>query len=95
MVKIFSCCKLVTLYPNRSDFAFVLVGFTVIAGAFCYDVVLDKRLDEWMPTKVSIPFRVLILESMLFFGRMIPMLVLSNGTANWGYLKEWIYHLSI
>uniref|UniRef100_A0A8C9Q8S6 Large ribosomal subunit protein mL39 n=1 Tax=Spermophilus dauricus TaxID=99837 RepID=A0A8C9Q8S6_SPEDA len=23
----------------------------VIAGAFCYDVVLDKRLDEWMPTK--------------------------------------------
>ncbi|XP_049994511.1 large ribosomal subunit protein mL39 isoform X4 [Alexandromys fortis] len=23
----------------------------VIAGAFCYDIVLDKRLDEWMPTK--------------------------------------------
>ncbi|XP_049641752.1 39S ribosomal protein L39, mitochondrial [Suncus etruscus] len=23
----------------------------VIAGAFCYDVVLDKRLDEWTPTK--------------------------------------------
>ncbi|XP_043854800.1 39S ribosomal protein L39, mitochondrial isoform X1 [Dromiciops gliroides] len=22
----------------------------VIAGAFCYDVILDKRLDEWIPT---------------------------------------------
>ena len=32
----------------------ILVGFIVIAGAFCYDVVLDKRLDEWMPTKVSV-----------------------------------------
>ncbi|XP_008845410.1 39S ribosomal protein L39, mitochondrial isoform X1 [Nannospalax galili] len=26
----------------------------VIAGAFCYDVVLDKRLDEWMPTKENL-----------------------------------------
>nr|XP_020851608.1 39S ribosomal protein L39, mitochondrial [Phascolarctos cinereus] len=22
----------------------------VVAGAFCYDVILDKRLDEWIPT---------------------------------------------
>jgi len=33
---------------------FILVGFTVICGAFCYDVVLDKRLDEWMPTKENL-----------------------------------------
>ncbi|MXQ95537.1 hypothetical protein E5288_WYG015247 [Bos mutus] len=26
----------------------------IIAGAFCYDVVLDKRLDEWMPTKENL-----------------------------------------
>lgn len=26
----------------------------VIAGAFCYDVALDKRLDEWMPTKENL-----------------------------------------
>ncbi|XP_070263551.1 large ribosomal subunit protein mL39-like [Myotis yumanensis] len=26
----------------------------VIAGAFCSDVVLDKRLDEWMPTKENL-----------------------------------------
>ncbi|XP_045707329.1 39S ribosomal protein L39, mitochondrial [Phyllostomus hastatus] len=26
----------------------------VIAGAFCYDVVLDQRLDEWMPTKENL-----------------------------------------
>uniref|UniRef100_A0A667H9K1 Large ribosomal subunit protein mL39 n=2 Tax=Lynx TaxID=13124 RepID=A0A667H9K1_LYNCA len=26
----------------------------VISGAFCYDVVLDKRLDEWMPTKENL-----------------------------------------
>ncbi|KAM7322224.1 hypothetical protein ACRRTK_019065 [Alexandromys fortis] len=26
----------------------------VIAGAFCYDIVLDKRLDEWMPTKENL-----------------------------------------
>uniref|UniRef100_A0A8C6DHT3 Large ribosomal subunit protein mL39 n=1 Tax=Moschus moschiferus TaxID=68415 RepID=A0A8C6DHT3_MOSMO len=26
----------------------------LIAGAFCYDVVLDKRLDEWMPTKENL-----------------------------------------
>ncbi|CAK6441986.1 unnamed protein product [Pipistrellus nathusii] len=26
----------------------------VIAGAFCYDVVLDKSLDEWMPTKENL-----------------------------------------
>nr|XP_008512383.1 PREDICTED: 39S ribosomal protein L39, mitochondrial [Equus przewalskii] len=26
----------------------------VIAGAFCYDVVLDKRLDEWVPTKENL-----------------------------------------
>lgn len=26
----------------------------VIAGAFCYDVVLDKRLDEWIPTKENL-----------------------------------------
>lgn len=26
----------------------------VIAGAFCYDVTLDKRLDEWMPTKENL-----------------------------------------
>nr|XP_021533734.1 39S ribosomal protein L39, mitochondrial [Neomonachus schauinslandi] len=26
----------------------------VICGAFCYDVVLDKRLDEWMPTKENL-----------------------------------------
>ncbi|KAG8512623.1 39S ribosomal protein L39, mitochondrial [Galemys pyrenaicus] len=26
----------------------------VIAGAFCYDVVLDKKLDEWMPTKENL-----------------------------------------
>ncbi|KAM9088657.1 large ribosomal subunit protein mL39 isoform 1-T1 [Megaptera novaeangliae] len=26
----------------------------VITGAFCYDVVLDKRLDEWMPTKENL-----------------------------------------
>ncbi|XP_012886475.1 PREDICTED: 39S ribosomal protein L39, mitochondrial [Dipodomys ordii] len=33
---------------------FILVGFTVIAGAFCYDVVLDKKLDEWIPTKENL-----------------------------------------
>ncbi|XP_031220155.1 39S ribosomal protein L39, mitochondrial [Mastomys coucha] len=26
----------------------------VIAGAFCYDIALDKRLDEWMPTKENL-----------------------------------------
>ncbi|KAB1283791.1 39S ribosomal protein L39; mitochondrial [Camelus dromedarius] len=26
----------------------------VMAGAFCYDVVLDKRLDEWTPTKENL-----------------------------------------
>ncbi|KAF6120408.1 mitochondrial ribosomal protein L39 [Phyllostomus discolor] len=26
----------------------------VIAGAFCYDVVLDQRLDEWVPTKENL-----------------------------------------
>ncbi|XP_042532922.1 39S ribosomal protein L39, mitochondrial [Dipodomys spectabilis] len=26
----------------------------VIAGAFCYDVVLDKKLDEWIPTKENL-----------------------------------------
>ncbi|XP_039093232.1 39S ribosomal protein L39, mitochondrial isoform X1 [Hyaena hyaena] len=26
----------------------------VISGAFCYDVVLDKRLDEWIPTKENL-----------------------------------------
>ncbi|KAG8518521.1 39S ribosomal protein L39, mitochondrial [Galemys pyrenaicus] len=26
----------------------------VIAGAFCYDVILDKKLDEWMPTKENL-----------------------------------------
>ncbi|XP_072470990.1 large ribosomal subunit protein mL39 isoform X1 [Notamacropus eugenii] len=26
----------------------------VIAGAFCYDVILDKRLDEWIPTPESL-----------------------------------------
>uniref|UniRef100_A0A5F9DU64 Large ribosomal subunit protein mL39 n=1 Tax=Oryctolagus cuniculus TaxID=9986 RepID=A0A5F9DU64_RABIT len=26
----------------------------LIAGAFCYDVVLDKKLDEWMPTKENL-----------------------------------------
>ncbi|XP_055965337.1 large ribosomal subunit protein mL39 [Sorex fumeus] len=26
----------------------------VIAGAFCYDVALDKRLDEWTPTKENL-----------------------------------------
>ncbi|XP_019517566.1 PREDICTED: 39S ribosomal protein L39, mitochondrial isoform X1 [Hipposideros armiger] len=26
----------------------------VVAGAFCYDVVLDKRLDEWMPSKENL-----------------------------------------
>uniref|UniRef100_A0A8C6RUH2 Large ribosomal subunit protein mL39 n=1 Tax=Nannospalax galili TaxID=1026970 RepID=A0A8C6RUH2_NANGA len=26
----------------------------VIVGAFCYDIVLDKRLDEWMPTKENL-----------------------------------------
>uniref|UniRef100_A0A452UH44 Large ribosomal subunit protein mL39 n=1 Tax=Ursus maritimus TaxID=29073 RepID=A0A452UH44_URSMA len=26
----------------------------VICGAFCYDVVLDERLDEWMPTKENL-----------------------------------------
>uniref|UniRef100_A0A8C5LHQ2 39S ribosomal protein L39, mitochondrial n=1 Tax=Jaculus jaculus TaxID=51337 RepID=A0A8C5LHQ2_JACJA len=28
----------------------------VIAGAFCYDVVLDKKLNEWMPTKDNLRF---------------------------------------
>lgn len=64
---------------------FILVGFTVITGAFCYDVVLDKRLDEWMPTKVSLVFGVLILESVPFFVRTSPVLVLLNGTACRGY----------
>ncbi|KAB1283790.1 39S ribosomal protein L39; mitochondrial [Camelus dromedarius] len=36
------------------DFAFYLFGFAVMAGAFCYDVVLDKRLDEWTPTKENL-----------------------------------------
>lgn len=58
---------------------FILVGFTVICGAFCYDVVLDKRLDEWMPTKVSIVFGILILESGPFVVRMSPKLL--NATA--------------
>ncbi|KAK7815695.1 hypothetical protein U0070_015624, partial [Myodes glareolus] len=35
-------------------FYLLAVGFIVIAGAFCYDVVLDKRLDEWMPTKENL-----------------------------------------
>lgn len=26
----------------------------VTAGAFCYDVILDERLDEWMPTKENL-----------------------------------------
>ncbi|XP_072288324.1 large ribosomal subunit protein mL39 isoform X2 [Pyxicephalus adspersus] len=26
----------------------------VIAGAFCYDVVLDPKLDEWQPTKENL-----------------------------------------
>ncbi|XP_055229933.1 large ribosomal subunit protein mL39 isoform X3 [Gorilla gorilla gorilla] len=26
----------------------------VISGAFCYDVVLDSKLDEWMPTKENL-----------------------------------------
>ncbi|XP_004675549.2 PREDICTED: 39S ribosomal protein L39, mitochondrial [Condylura cristata] len=26
----------------------------VIAGAFCYDIVLDKKLDEWVPTKENL-----------------------------------------
>lgn len=25
----------------------------VTSGAFCYDVLLDNRLDEWKPTEVS------------------------------------------
>lgn len=60
---------------------FVLLVFPVIAGAFCYDVVLDKRLDEWVPTKVSTLFVVLILGSVPFFVRMIPVLVFLIDTA--------------
>lgn len=63
---------------------FILVGFIVICGAFCYDVVLDERLDEWMPTKVSTVFGILILESLPFIVRMIPILL--NDTACWEYL---------
>lgn len=27
---------------------------SVISGAFCYDAVLDKRRDKWMPTKENL-----------------------------------------
>ena len=39
-----------------------------------------------MPTKVSLLFRVL--ESVPFFVRMIPVLVLLNDIPCWEYLKE-------
>lgn len=29
------------------------IGIAVISGAFCYDVVLDNKLNDWKPTKVS------------------------------------------
>ncbi|KAM9036113.1 39S ribosomal protein L39, mitochondrial [Sarcophilus harrisii] len=37
----------------KDDYTVTLVRvpkIPVIAGAFCYDVILDKRLDEWVPT---------------------------------------------
>jgi hypothetical protein len=42
----------------------------VIAGAFCYDVTLDKRLDEWMPTKVS------VLSGASFSARTVLLMVM-------------------
>ncbi|XP_069928005.1 large ribosomal subunit protein mL39 isoform X4 [Oryctolagus cuniculus] len=41
----------------KDEYVVSLVGapeVPVIAGAFCYDVVLDKKLDEWMPTKENL-----------------------------------------
>lgn len=29
------------------------IGIAVISGAFCYDVILDNRLNDWKPTNVS------------------------------------------
>jgi len=29
------------------------IGIAVISGAFCYDVILDGRLNDWKPTNVS------------------------------------------
>lgn len=28
-------------------------GLAVISGAFCYDIILDDRLNDWKPTNVS------------------------------------------
>lgn len=32
---------------------YFLFEIAVISGAFCYDVILDSRLNDWKPTKVS------------------------------------------
>ncbi|XP_012782044.2 LOW QUALITY PROTEIN: large ribosomal subunit protein mL39-like [Ochotona princeps] len=41
----------------KNEFTVILVRaleVPVIAGAFCYDVILDERLDEWVPTKENL-----------------------------------------
>ncbi|CAN2387629.1 ribosomal protein L39 [Pristimantis euphronides] len=41
----------------KDDYTVTLVRapeVPVISGAFCYDVVLDNRLDEWNPTKENL-----------------------------------------
>lgn len=41
----------------KDDYAVTLVRapeIPVISGAFCYDVVLDNRLDDWNPTKENL-----------------------------------------
>ncbi|XP_069801318.1 large ribosomal subunit protein mL39 [Dendropsophus ebraccatus] len=41
----------------KDDYAVTLVRapeIPVISGAFCYDVVLDERLDDWNPTKENL-----------------------------------------
>jgi len=32
---------------------YFLFEIAVISGAFCYDVILDNRLNDWKPAKVS------------------------------------------
>lgn len=55
-----SCAMMMGCVVERAfkdDYVVTLVRapqVPVIAGAFCYDVVLDKRLDEWMPTKENL-----------------------------------------
>ncbi|XP_049714501.1 39S ribosomal protein L39, mitochondrial isoform X2 [Elephas maximus indicus] len=55
-----SCAMLMGCVVERAfkdEYAVSLVSapeVPVIAGAFCYDVVLDKRLDEWKPTKENL-----------------------------------------